>query len=158
MFKSWAKYFGAVVALILVTGLAVVVLMVGANFLQSLVINLIKDAEWTTRSSVQANFFVRTVLDFYYVISGILFLGIFVLMEQRLVTSGVPKKLVLRRTSFSLGIELLILAFFQLSMMLYLPVVPIQVVLTVGETLFGIGLIYVGRRKTLILPWSKEEK
>ena len=147
MFKQWSKYFGAVAALVLVGGLALIVMMVGANFLQSFMATALKDSEWMHLNTVQSTYTVRSIMNFYYVLCGILFLGFFVLMEHRLITTGVPKKLVLRRTAFTLGIELLILALFQLAMMTYLRVVALQVGLAVIEVLLGVGLIYFGRRK-----------
>ena len=147
MFKQWSKYFGAVVALVLVAGLALIVMMVGANFLQSLMATIFANSEWAKMNTVQSTFTVRSVMNFYYVLCGILFLGFFVLMEHRLITTGVPKKLVLRRTTFVIGIELLILALFQLAMMTYLRVVALQVGLAVIEILLAVGLILFGRRK-----------
>jgi hypothetical protein len=158
MLQRWAKNLGAVVALLLVCGLALVVFMVGANSLQSFLVTIYKDADFTTLHPVQTTFTVRTIMNFYYVISGILFLGFFVLMDYLLITVGVAKKLVLRRTLLSLGIELLILTLFHLAMMFIQPAAPVQIALTTVEALLGIGMILVSRRKGNILPWVKETK
>lgn len=147
MLKRWSKYFGAGAALVLVAGLALIVLMVGANFLQSLMATIFADSGWAKTNTIEATFTVRSVMNLYYILCGILFLGFFVFMEHRLITTGVPQKMVLRRTAFVIGIELLLLAVFQLAMMAYMRVVALQVVLAVVEVLLGVGLIYFGRRK-----------
>ena len=144
MLKRWSKTIGAVVALLLVSGLALVVMMVGANLIQTFSIIGLKAADWTDQHTVQAAFTASTIMNFYYILCGILFLGFFFLMEYRLVTTGIPQKIVLRRTFFTLGVELLILALMQLAMMTYAPVFPLQVGLTVMEILLGIGLVYLG--------------
>jgi hypothetical protein len=158
MFKRWAKNLGAVGALVVVSILSLIIFAVGANFLQAFLVTVYQGADWTTLRSVQASFTVRTFMNFYYVLGGILFLGFFFLMENRLITTGVPKKLVLRRTSFTLGIELLILALIQTGMMFFMTVITLQVVLVVVEVLLGVGLIYIARRKAAILPGVKENK
>ncbi len=150
MLKRWSKHLGALVALLLVCGLILVLMMVGANFIESFSINVLTGADWTDQHTVQATFTARSILNVYFLICGIVFLGFFFLMENRLITTGIPQKRVLRRTFFTLGIELLILALLQLAMMSYKPAFPLQVGLTVMEILLGIGLIYLGRRKALI--------
>lgn len=150
MLKRLLKYIGAVVALLLVSGLILVLMMVGANFIQSFSINVLKDADWTNQHTVQATFAARTILNIYYLLSGIVFLGFFFLMEHRLISTGIPQKLVLRRTFFTLGVELSILALLQLAIMTYTPVLPLQVGLTGIEILLSIGFITLGRRKAPI--------
>jgi hypothetical protein len=150
MLKRWLKTIGAVVSLLLVSGLILVLMMAGANLIKSFSINVMKEADWINEHIVQATFTVTTILNFYYLISGIVFLGFFFLMEHRLITTGIPQKIVLRRTFFTVGVELLILALIQLAMMTYTPVLPFQVGLAVIEILLSIGLIYLGRRKASI--------
>jgi hypothetical protein len=150
MVNRWLKYMGAVAALLLVNGLILVLIMVGANIIQSFSINVLKGADWTDQHAIQANFTARTILNLYYVMSGILFLGFFFLMENRLVTTGIPQKSVLRRTFFTLGVELLILALMQLIMMTYMPILLLQVGLTAVEILLAIGLIYFASRKAIV--------
>lgn len=150
MIKRWSQYIGAVAALVLVSGLIAVLLIVGANLIQSFSINALRQAAWSNQRTVQATYTARTILNAYYVLAGIAFLGLFFLMENQLVTTGVPKKLVLRRTFFALGVELLILALMQLAMMAYVPALPLQIGLAVLEILLGVGLIYLGQRKTPI--------
>ena len=156
MFKRWAKNLGAVVALVVVSILSLIIFMVGANFLQAFLVTVYQGAEWTSLQSVQASFTVKSFMNFYYVLGGILFLGFFFLMENKLITTGVPKKLVLRRTAFALGIELLVLALIQIGMMLLMRVVQLQVALVAVEVLLGGGLIAISRRKGNIFPWIKE--
>ena len=158
MLERWSKYIGAWAAWLAVVALSMVILLVGGSFLQSFTVNVLKDEAWTKINSVQASYTVTTIMNFYYLITGVLFLGFFILMENKLISTGIQKKLVLRRTSFTLGIELLILAFFQLAMFTYLPSIPLQVGLAVLELLFGVGLIYFARRKTPIIPRPQEEK
>jgi hypothetical protein len=158
MLERWSKYIGAWAAWLVVVALAMVILLVGGSFLQSFTVNILKDEAWTKLNSVQASYTVTTIMNFYYLLTGILFLGFFILMENRLVSTGIRKKLVLRRTAFTLGIELLILAFFQLAMFTYLPSIPLQIGLAVLELLFGVGLIYLARRKAPIVPSSQETK
>jgi hypothetical protein len=150
MLERWSKYLGAVLALVLVSGLALVIGAVGVNVLQSVSTLLVAQADWTKTNTVQATFTVRSIMNFYYIVYGVIFLGFFFLMENRLVTTGVPQKLVMRRTCFTLGIELLILAFLQVAKMTYTPVFPLQLGLDAIEILLGIGLIYLGRRKAPI--------
>jgi hypothetical protein len=158
MFKRWANNLGALVALLLVVGLFLIIVMVGANFLQPLLVLAFKDVAFAAQKSVQATYTVRTYMNFYYIICGILFLGFFFLMDYRLITTGVPRKLVLRRTSFALGVELVVLALIHLGTILILPAAQLQVVLTAVEILVGIGLIFLSRRKGNILPWVKESR
>lgn len=147
MLKRWSKNIGAVMALLLVSGLLLVAMMVGAMLIQSSLVSILTDAEWTNQHTVQATFTASTIMNIYYLVSGVIFLGFFFLMEYMLVTTGVPKKLVLRRTSITLGIELLILSLLQLAMLAYAPFSPLQVGLSSAEILLGICLIYLGRRK-----------
>ena len=158
MFERWAKNLGAVVALVVVSVLSVIIFIFGANFLQAFLVTIYQGAPWTSMQSVQASFTVRSFMNFYYVVGGVVFLGFFFLMENKLITTGVPKKLVLRRTAFALGIELLVLALFQIGMMFLMTVVSLQVVLVAVEVLLGLGLIYIARRKAAILPEVKESK
>lgn len=147
MLKRWTNTIGALVALLLVCALVLVLIMAGANFIQSFSVTVLQDAEWTSEHTVQANFTARTILNFYYILSGVVFLGFFFLMEHQLITTGIPKKLVLRRTFFTVGIELLILALLQLAMMTYTRALPLQAALAAVELVVSIGLIYLGRRK-----------
>jgi hypothetical protein len=147
MLKRWSKNIGAVMALLLVSGLLLVVIMVGAMLIQSSSISILNTAEWTNQHPVQAGFTASTIMNIYYLVSGIIFLAFFFLMEYMLVTTGVPKELVLRRTSLTLGIELLILSLLQLAMLAYTPFLPLQVGLSSVEIVLGIWLIYLGRRK-----------
>jgi hypothetical protein len=150
MLKRWLKTIGAMLALLLVNGLLLVLIMSGAKFIQLFSISRLKEADWSDQYSVQAAYTASTVLNVYYLISGIVILGFFFLMENRLITTGIPQKLVLRRTFFTLGIELLILAFIQVANMVFLPVFPLQAGLVGMEFLLGIGLIYLGRRNVLL--------
>lgn len=147
MLKRWTQYIGASMALLLVCALILILIMAGANFIQSFSVTVLKDAEWTSEHTVQANFTARTILNFYYILSGVVFLGFFFLMEHQLITTGIPKKLVLRRTFFTVGVELLILALLQGAMMTYTQAVPLQIGLAAVEFLVSVGLIYLGRRK-----------
>ncbi len=147
MLKHWSKNIGAVMALLLVTCLLLVVMMVGAMLVQASSISLLNEAEWTNQHTVQATFTASTIMNIYYLVSGVIFLGFFFLMEYMLVTTGVPKKLVLRRTSLTLGIELLILSLLQLAMLVYKPFSPLEFGFSLVEILLGIWLIYLGRRK-----------
>ncbi len=147
MLKRWTNTIGALVALLLVCALVLVLIMAGANFIQSFSITVLQDAEWTNEHSVQANFTARTILNFYYILSGVVFLGFFFLMEHQLITTGIPKKLVLRRTFFTVGVELLILALLQVAMMTYTRALPLQVALAAVELVVSIGFIHLGRRK-----------
>lgn len=148
--NPWSRYIGAVVALLLVSGLLLVVIMVGANLIQSLSINAVNAADWKDQHTVQATYIARTILNLYYVICGIIFLGLFFLMEHQLVTTGVPRRRVLRRTFFALGVELLILALMQLARSMYTPVIPLYIGMSIVEFLVSIGFIYLGRRKAPI--------
>ena len=145
-------------ALVLVVGLFVIIFMVGANLLQSVLVLIYSDVAFAAQKAVQATYTVRTYMNFYYIICGILFLGFFFLMDYRIVATGVPKKLVLRRTFFTLGIELLVLALIHLGTILILPAAQLQIVLTAVEILLGIGLIFLSRRKGSVLPWVKENQ
>jgi len=149
MLERVAKYVGGVVALLLVSGVALLIGALAANFLQSLSTFLIAQADWVKTNTVQATFTVRSIMNFYYIIYGILFLGFFLLMEYQLITVGIPKKRVLRRTMFILGIESLILAALQLGTLIYAPARPLQIGLTIVEVLLGVGLISFGRRKAV---------
>ncbi len=153
MLKRWSNQIGALAALLLVSGLILLLIVVGANLIQSFSISVLKEADWANQHAVQAIFTARTILNIYFLLSGIVFLGFFFLMENRLVTTGIPQKSVLRRTFFTLGVELLVLAFMQLIMMTYTPFLLLHVGLTVIEILLGIGLIYFGRRKA---PFSSD--
>ncbi len=147
MLKRWSRQIGALAALLLVSGLILLLMAVGANLIQSLSMNILKEADWTNEHTVQGTFTARTILNVYFLLSGVVFLGFFFLMENRLITTGIPQKSVLRRTFITLGVELLVLALMQLVMMMYTPILLLQVGLAVMEILLGIGLIYLGRRK-----------
>ncbi len=150
MLTRWSKYIGAVGALLLVSVMVLVVMMVGANLIQAFSVSSLNQADWKNLHPVQATFTARSILNAYYILCGIAFFGFFFLMEHRLVTTGVPKRLVLRRTFLTLGIELSILALLELAMMIFSRVLAFQVGMTVIEILLGIGLIYLGRRKAPI--------
>lgn len=156
MLKRWANNLGAVVALVLVVALFGVIFMVGGNLLQSVLVLIFQDVAIEAQKTVQATYTVITYMNFYYVICGILFLGFFFLMDYLIVATGVPKKLVLRRTFFTLGIEMLVLALIHLGTILLLSAGQLQIALTAVEILVGIGLILFSRRKGNILPWVKE--
>ncbi len=152
MLKRWLKTIGAVLALLLVSGLMLVLIVVGANLIRSFLVSSLNSADWMYQHTVQANFTASTIMNFYYIICGIFFLGFFCLMEYRLVTTGVPKKLVLRRTFFTLGVEIFVLTLMQLAVMAYSTVLPVQVGLIVIGIFLSVGFIYLGRRKASISP------
>ncbi len=91
MVKRWSKYLGAVLALLLVCGLVLVILMSGANLIQSYAVNVLKEADWTYEHTVQASYTARTAVNIYFILSGVVFLGFFFLMENRLVDQ-LPEK------------------------------------------------------------------
>jgi hypothetical protein len=151
----WSKTIGAGFALLVVTGLLLVLILSGAKLIQLLSFSGLKEADWADRYSVQAAYTASTILNVYYILSGIVILGFFFLMENRLITTGVPRKLVLRRTSLTLGIELLILAIIQASVMAFLAPSPVQIGLAGIELLSGIGLVYLGRSKVFPIHSSR---
>ncbi len=150
MLKRWSIQIGAMAALLLVIGLILLLLVAGANLIQSVSVSALREAGWAAEHTVQAANTARTVLNVYFLLSGIVFLGFLFLMENRLVTTGIPKKCILRRTFFTVGIELLILALMQAAMMAVRRAVPLQVGLAAVEVLLGIVLVYLGRRKAPI--------
>lgn len=147
MLKRLSRNLGAILAWLLVCGLALFIIIVGADFIQAFAINVLKDADWVYFNTTQANSTVKASVQFYYVMAGLLWLGFFILMEHMLITTGVPQKLVIRRTLFALGIEALILAVLHLGMFIMQPASLLSLGLAAGEGLLGGFLVFISRRK-----------
>ena len=137
MLKRWPMTIAAILAWLLVCGLALVVIMVGAIFYQLFIVLSLNATRWTIQFMVQV----------YYVLMGLLWLGLVIWMDHLLITIGNRTGQLLKRTLFGLGIEVAAIALIQIGTMLYRPIEFWQMATTAAEALLGAGLIYFSRRK-----------
>ena len=137
MLKRWLNNLWAVLAWGLVDILAFAVLIQAANLYQVVL-----------RVTLLANRWSNTLwLDLYYVTAGLLWLGFVILMEHLLLDPESLDGLLLPRTLFAVGIELLVIGLLQMGLQAYLPFSWLGVGLALVELLAGAGLIWAARRK-----------
>jgi hypothetical protein len=139
MLKRWTMSIAAVLAWLLVVALAFLIVMVGFNLFQMLIV-----------VTLRTNHYAIQVLEqTYYVIMGLLWLGLFILMEHVLIDKAAHQGMLLQQTLFVIGIEILIVGLLQFSLAFYTPAVLTQVLLTGTELVLGAGLVYFFRRKKI---------
>jgi hypothetical protein len=139
MLKRWTMSIAAVFAWLLVVALAFLIVMVGFNLFQMLIV-----------VTLRTNHYAIQVLEqTYYVIMGLLWLGLFILMEHVLIDKAAHQGMLLQQTLFVIGIEILIVGLLQFSLAFYTPAVLTQVLITGTELVLGAGLVYFFRRKKI---------
>jgi hypothetical protein len=137
MFKRWMGNLGAVLALIVVGALALMVLLQAATFYQVFLVKALLVDRWS----------ITFWLDVFYMLSGLLWLGFFLVMEHLLLGQEAREGLLLPRALFAVGIELLLIGLLQAGLQAYQTFSWLGIGLTVLEVLVGCGLIWFARRK-----------
>jgi|GEM_PF-3215755 len=145
MLKRWLGNLWALLAWLLVCGLALVVIMVGAELFGKFAVVTLGATMWS----------IRFIVQVFYVIFGLLWLGFFMLMEHLLMGEEARAGLLLPRTLYAVGIELLVIGLMQLATLAYLPLSSVGIVLALIEVLAGAGLIWFARRKSWQAKLSK---
>jgi hypothetical protein len=137
MLKRWLGNVWAFLAWALVCGLALIVLIQAASLYQVFI-----------RVTLLVNRWSNTLwLNLYYMTAGLLWLGFVILMEHLLMGSESRAGLLLPRTLFCVGIELLVIGLLQMGLQAYLPLSWFGIGLALLEMLAGGGLIWAARRK-----------
>jgi hypothetical protein len=127
----------AFVAWLISCGLALIVIAIGAPLLQAFLVITLGVNQYSIRFWTQL----------YYVVLGMLWLGFFILMEHLMFSDSSREGLLLPRTLYVVGVELLVMAVLQFGLMAYRPFDGWVLFLTVGSALAGAALIWVARRK-----------
>jgi hypothetical protein len=137
MLKRWSTNVVAVIAWLLVCTVALLIIAVGANLFSLFISMTLQVGRYAPQVLIQT----------YYVVMGMLWLGFFILMEHLLIDKAAQKGLLLPRTLFVIGIELLIIGLIGLALIFYMHIGLINDLLTAAELVAGAGLIYFFRRK-----------
>lgn len=137
MLKRWAANIGALLAWLLVCVLALVVLAVGANLYQVFL-----------RVTMNVNRWSNTLwVDLYYVIAGVLWMGFFIFMEHIMFSASSKAGLLLPRTLYVCGIEIIVIAILQLGLDAYGGVGWLEILVVAVELIVGGGMVWFARRK-----------
>jgi hypothetical protein len=127
----------AFLAWLVVCGLALIIIAIGAPLLQAFLVVTLGVNQYSIRFWTQL----------YYVILGMLWLGFFILIEHLMFSDSSREGLLLPRTLYVVGVELLIMALLQFVLMAYRVFDGWMLLLTVGGALAGAVLVWVARRK-----------
>ncbi len=137
MLKRWTINIAAVVAWLVVGALALLIIAIGASLFQMFIVVTLRVNHYA----------IQILIQTYYVVMGLLWLGFFILMDHILIDKAAKEGLLLSRTLYVLGIELLTIGVVQLALITYGTFNLLHVLLMGGELLSGAGLVYFFRRK-----------
>ncbi len=137
MLKRWSLNIAAVLAWLVVGAVALLIIATGASLFQYFIIMTLRVNHYAIQILVQT----------YYVVMGLLFLGFFILMDHLLIDKARKEGILLSRTCYVLGIELLAVGLVHLGLISYGPIVALDFFLMSAELLSGAGLVYFFRRK-----------
>jgi hypothetical protein len=137
MLKRWLANLGSLLAWLVVCALGLVVIAVAANFFQVFLVMTMKVDRWSIRFWVQL----------YYILAGLIWLGLVIFVEHLLFSESSRDGLLLPRSAFIIGIELIAIGVFQFLFNLYGTFGWLEALLTLGELVAGAALIWYGRRK-----------
>lgn len=137
MLKRWLGNLGGLLALLLIAGLALLIIVVGAQFLYLFAQNPMGATRWS----------ITLIMDTYYILLGMLWLGLFLLMDHLLLGEAARAGLMLPRALYAAGIEILILGLLHAALLAYRPLEPFSVGLALVELACGSLLIWISRRK-----------
>jgi hypothetical protein len=128
-----------ILAWLVVSALALLIIVVGGVWFELFAVLTMGATMWTIR------FFVQS----FYVVTGLLWLGFFILMEHLLMGPAAKAGLLLPRALFTIGIELLLLSAIQIGRVGYgnLKSDWLSWSLIVIQALLGVGMIWFSRRK-----------
>lgn len=118
-------------------GLALIVIAMGAPLFQAFMVVTLGADKYSIRFWIQL----------YYVIFGMLWLGFFILMQHLMFSDSSREGLLLPRTLYVVGFELLVMAVLQFALMPYRVFDGLVLLLSVGSALAGAILIWIARRK-----------
>jgi hypothetical protein len=118
-------------------GLALIIIAMGAPLLQAFLVVTVGVSQYSIRFWTQL----------YYVVFGMFWLGFFILMQHLMFSDSSREGLLLPRTLYVVGLELLVMAALQFVLMAYRTLDGLMLLLTVGSALAGAALIWVARRK-----------
>ena len=137
MLKRWAANIGAVLALLLVSILALVILALAANLYQAFIQITLQVSRWANTLWV----------DLFYVLAGLLWLGFFIFMEHLLFSPSSRAGLLLPRTLYICGLEIITIALLQTGIAAYGPAFLSSLLLPALELPVGGAMVWFSRRK-----------
>ncbi len=136
MLKRWLTNLGAVLALLLVGGLALLVVVVGFNLFYPFVTITLGATRWN----------ITFITQTFYVIMGLLWFGFFLLMEHLLMGEEARAGLLLPRALYAVGAELIVIGLLQVGLQAY-AFNGASLAVALVEIVVGGGLVWAARRK-----------
>jgi hypothetical protein len=135
--KRWLGAIRSLLAWLLICGVALVVLAQASSLYQVFLVVTMHVTRYTN----------SLWLNIFYGLAGMLWLGLSILMEHMLMGPEAQAGLLLPRTLFALGIELLLIGLLQVGWLFYAPFGWVGLGLALLELLAGGVLMWVSRRK-----------
>jgi hypothetical protein len=131
--KSIAAFF----VWLVVCGLGLVILGLGRQLILLLLVSTLHVYQFS----------VAMWVNLYMVVAGLLWMGLFMLMENRL-SNAIKKNHLLSTSLFSIGLSFLVMVFLQILLTAYgtMPANTLQIGITILEILAGAGMVYASKR------------
>ena len=137
MLKRWSTNIGSALAWLLVSLLALVLLAVAEGLYQMFLVTTMRVGRYSN----------TLWLDLFFVLAGLLWLGFVIFMEHVMFSASSHAGLLLSRTLFIVGFELIALALLQFGQNLYGVFSWSDGLIEALELLAGCVLLWFARRK-----------